>query len=434
MYVDGDIPTVHISNWTSIDLVLVDRCGINWTHISNSYPFLSKWVWPLTHSGILIPSRDWRKFLGYTSLKLEARVSKGNPDGWHLKFNRSTITNTTTSFVHRIQLQALVDDSVIDYSVIVEIKCTRFDVYGHEMGVSYLHIPLKAMPVSNIKMNIDKVEETVSLKTVKSFQIRVTNNGDYREMFGFRAESDNHLIVRVDTSALVLNPRESKKVTLTVLTPAYFIDFGTPHKIHIYAYSYETNTTIPLGSLTVITQGIYISPLVLIITTIAVIILMIIYLLYRWLEKREQERLGRPVKPWLLLEEKEYLDELKRRDKREYHETLKMMKQEYQSAMLWYKSSIKKKRFLHPMENKVKKKEIKKEVDSLKKKPHRKTVLRLVSKPSREEVEKAIPTARVDRGKLEKTREKEKQMKKIRREQERQRKKIMRKTHESIVN
>ncbi|HEC89986.1 MAG TPA: hypothetical protein ENI44_05345, partial [Thermoplasmatales archaeon] len=131
MYVDGDIPTVQTSNWTNISLILVDRCGIDWEHIKNS---LSAKLWPLWNRNYY--KYHWRRYLGYTSLKLEPEIIKGNPQGWHLKFNRSTITNTTTSFTHRVQLQAMVDDTAVDYSVIVGIKCTRFDVFGGVSGVS----------------------------------------------------------------------------------------------------------------------------------------------------------------------------------------------------------------------------------------------------------------------------------------------------------
>ena len=146
---------------------------------------------------------------------------------------------------------------------------------------------------------------------------------------------------------------------LKVFTPSVFMDFGTPRKIDIYAYSYETNATIPLGSITVVTQGIYISPLTLIIIIPIIIILLIIYLLYRYLERKEQEESGKPVKPWLIPEEKKYLQELKKKDHKEYHKTISMMRQEYQSALLWYKSSIKRKteRTFPPLFTKTERKE-----------------------------------------------------------------------------
>ncbi|RLF41934.1 MAG: hypothetical protein DRN12_01900 [Thermoplasmata archaeon] len=336
MYVDGGIPTVQTSNWTNINLIIVDRTGIDWERFQEQFSWQVKWLWPVTHP-------EWRRFLGYTTLKVEPSVGEGNPSGWHLKFNRSTLPDTTTGHVHKVQLQAMVDDTTVDYSIVVRIKCTRYDVFGDIMGVSYLYLPLKAMPLSNIKMAVDTTEKTAPPKSITNFQFDITNEGNYREMFGFKVESKEGLISLLNTQTIVLEPKETKKVNLKVFTPSVFLDFGTPREINIYAYSYETNTTIPLGSITVVTQGIYISPLTGIIAIPIFILFLLLYLLYRYWERREQEEYGRPTKPWLIPVEREYLQELKKKDYKEYRRTLKMMKEEYQSAMLWYKYSIKEK-------------------------------------------------------------------------------------------
>ena len=333
MYVDGDIPTVQTSNWTGINLVIVDRTGINWERFQERFSWQVKWLWPVTHP-------EWRRFLGYTTLKVEPSVGEGNPQGWHLKFNRSTLPDTTTGHRHKVKIQAMVDDTAVDYNIVVKIKCTRYDVFGQEMGVSYLYLPLKAMPLSNIKMAVDTVKKTAPPKSIIDLQLDITNNGNYIETFGFKIKSKNGLIANINIPAIVLDPKETKEIELTVLTPSMFIDFGTPRRIDIYAYSYETNETIPLGSITVVTQGIYISPLTLIIAIPILSIFLLIYIFYRYLEKRKQEVLGKPTKPWLIPEEREYLRELKEKDPEEYRKTLSMMKQEYKSAMLWYKSSI----------------------------------------------------------------------------------------------
>jgi len=47
---------------------------------------------------------------------------------------------------------------------------------------------------------------------------------------------------------------------------------------------------------------------------------------------------GKPDKPWNLPEERKYLEKLKEKDKEEYNNVLKMMRDEYKSALLWYKS------------------------------------------------------------------------------------------------
>ncbi|HDM67108.1 MAG TPA: hypothetical protein ENG62_01820, partial [Thermoplasmatales archaeon] len=335
MYVDGDIPSIQVSNWTNINLVIVDRTGINWTYFQKAFSWQVKYLWPVVHP-------EWRRFLGYTSLKVEAEVVEGDPNGWHLRFNRSTITGTTTSFKHRLQLQAMIDDSAIDYSVVVGIKCTRYDVYGAEMGSSYLYLPLKASPLSNIHMSISSVEKTAPPKSISTFTFSVVNKGDYEEMIGFNIKTDREdLIAILDTQTIVIDPKEAKQVTLRVLTPPILMDFGTPHKIEIYAYPInEKGEETLIGSVTVVTEGFYISPLIWIIGLPLVFLGIIGYLSLHWyIERRDQELYGKPIKPWLIPEEKEYLRELKKKDRKEYYKTLQMMKQEYQSALLWYKYS-----------------------------------------------------------------------------------------------
>lgn len=285
MYIEGDIPTIKPSNWTTINLTLVDRIGINWSQLKGSsqikrWPFLFPFQYP-----------EWRRYLGYTSLKLEPEIVKGETNGWHLKFDRSTITNTTTGRIHKIQLQVMIDDTVIDYSIIVGIKCIRYDVFGQEVGVSLMHLPLKATPMSNIQMKTTILKKIVPPKTITNFQFNVTNKGDYREMFGFKIESNDGIIAHVNTPVIVLNPRETRPINLRILTsPKTLIDLGTPHKINIYAYSYENNNTmISLGSVTVVTQGTYIPPVILIVVMITTIFLMSIYFLFRYIGYRKQK-------------------------------------------------------------------------------------------------------------------------------------------------
>ena len=450
MYVDGDIPTVQTSNWTGINLVIVDRTGIDWERFQERFSWQVKWLWPVTHP-------EWRRFLGYTTLKVEPSVGEGNPQGWHLKFNRSTLPDTTTGHRHKVKLQAMVDDTAVDYNIVVKIKCTRYDVFGQEMGVSYLYLPLKAMPLSNIKMAVDTVKKTAPPKSITNFQFDITNEGNYREMFGFKVESRDGLISHLNTQTIVLDPKETKKVNLKVFTPSMFIDFGTPRRIDIYAYSYETNTTIPLGSITVVTQGIYISPLVGIMAIPIFIVFILLYLLYRYWVRREQEEFGRPVKPWFIPEEKEYLQELKKKDYKEYRKTISMMKQEYQSAMLWYKYSIKgksegmslplfgkteeKKKLDETVEEKEElEMEEKPAKEALEKEDKKSILSKLLSIPTKESVEekpseveeekvesKQVSNVKQEKQLLEKSwreMEKKKRIRKIKREEEKQKRRL----------
>jgi len=82
---------------------------------------------------------------------------------------------------------------------------------------------------------------------------------------------------------------------------------------------------------------VFISPLIGIITTPIIVALIILCILFYYIKnKRDQELFGKPTKPWILPEEKKYLDKLKEKNKEEYDKVLQMMKDEYQSALLWF--------------------------------------------------------------------------------------------------
>jgi hypothetical protein len=68
-----------------------------------------------------------------------------------------------------------------------------------------------------------------------------------------------------------------------------------------------------------------------------VIICGAVYLFIRRLKLTESCK--KPQKPWTIPEEKKYLDKLLKEKKiGEYESTIKMMKEEYDSALLWYES------------------------------------------------------------------------------------------------
>jgi phosphate/sulfate permease len=126
---------------------------------------------------------------------------------------------------------------------------------------------------------------------------------------------------------------------INIFTPEKFFDLGTPNKIEIYATSSGDLNPIHIGTIVVITKGIFISPLAGMIAAPIIIFLIIIYILFFYnRNKKQRELFGKPDKPWNLSEERKYLKKLKEEDKEEYKKVRKMMQDEYKSALLWYVS------------------------------------------------------------------------------------------------
>ena len=332
----GDIPSVKITEWTPINISIEDAFGIDWDRLKDLIPeWRMRLLWPF------IPAfpQPVQRFLGYTSLRLEPDIVEGNPKGWYVRVNPSAIPETNPGYVHPVTLEVRTDDSAIDYSVVVGIKCTRIDTLGGEIGESTIYVPVKASPTNFVEMRADRTTKTVGLKSMVYFTLDIVNNGYYKDVFQFELDAENGLMGLFQEQAIVLNPGETQRVTLGILTPETFFDPGTPNKVDVYVYSTGDSARTLVGSLVVYTQGFYISPLVGIILVPIIVVVILIYLFFFYFrEKRDRERYGKPDKPWTIPEEKQYLEELKEKDKAEYERVLQMMDDEYRSALLWYES------------------------------------------------------------------------------------------------
>ena len=89
------------------------------------------------------------------------------------------------------------------------------------------------------------------------------------------------------------------------------------------------------------TTGIYTTGAPTINASLLIISLIIIVFLYIYFSRKIREKIcQKPDKPWEISEEKKNLEKLKGKNKDKYNETLKMMHDEYDSSLLWYKYYI----------------------------------------------------------------------------------------------
>jgi len=138
-YIEGEIPSIAVENWTSINIIVQDAFGINWTLLQKNVPeFVMRVIWPFNPS---FP-QPVQRFLGETSFRFEPEIIEGDPRGWSLRVRPSAVSGSVTGDVYNISLEALTDDSAVDYAVVVGIKCTRIDTLGGEIGSSYIYIPI----------------------------------------------------------------------------------------------------------------------------------------------------------------------------------------------------------------------------------------------------------------------------------------------------
>ena len=335
----GDIPPIQVSKWTQIDIEISDAFGIDYGMLSETIPrWVMEIIWPLNPS---FP-QPVKRYLGPLSIELDPEIIRGNSEGWEVRMasESSVIAETISGDVHNITLEVLVDDSSIDNSVIVGIKCTRKDTFGEPIGYSYVNVPVKASPTNYIKMeSLEESTKEAAPKTLVDFTLDIKNEGYYKDVFEFEIEEENGLMGLMNQQAVTMMPGETKRVTLEILTPEKLFDPGTPNEIRVYVKSTGNTTRTLVGSLIVVTRGFYISPLVGIIAAPILAFVLIGYIGFVWYkDKRDRELLGKPDKPWKIPIEKENLERLKEKDSEEYQKVMDMMKQEYESALLWWKS------------------------------------------------------------------------------------------------
>jgi hypothetical protein len=282
----GGLPSIKLSNWTSINVSIDDTFSMNWTYFQEEFfndnepikKAINKWWWNKIFKNLDAPVQS---FLGYTSLKFKPIILSENPKGWHVRIIPSTIVNTTTGKKHTITIETQVDDSVVDYSAIIRVNCTRIDTLGNEYGYSYIDIPVKVLPSNYLKSNVKDTVRKMGLNNISKIKISITNEGYYKDIFHFVVNESGEIDAKIDNQILVLEAGETKTIVLNVLSPERFIDFGTPSFIDIFAYSDSDKNLIQVGSINIITQGVFISPLYIIILSIfAIIFILIITVLY----------------------------------------------------------------------------------------------------------------------------------------------------------
>ncbi len=168
--------------------------------------------------------------------------------------------------------------------------------------------------------------------------LEVQNRGSNIDCFNFRVSTDSQLVVS-PPPPITLEPNEVGYTSIGVASPRILNDPGSARSINIEAYSIYEPDTIFNNTATIITRGIYVSEVVGYYFVLLVIAAMLFYGFIYFRKRRIFKKIcKKPDKPWTIPEEKEYLEELKKKDRKEFEKVRIMMEDEYKSAMLWYKN------------------------------------------------------------------------------------------------
>jgi hypothetical protein len=282
-----------------INFTAIDQYDFNWTQLdANFNNFQMYVVWP-----IMFGDLELSRYFGYTDVELIADVvDKDNniAQGWSAQAITSIIEDTTQGQIHDIQFQVQAHDLAVDYSVKLRIKITRKDSWGDVEGYSYAYIPLKVASLNYVEMKAKDPTIKASPVSISEFKLEVTNKGYYPDVFRFDIRGENGVTGLVETQGLYLSPGQTEIVTLQVMTPEKFFDPGTSNILDIYTWSRLNQTLVNIGSVSVITEGIYISPLIIFSVAIILLVVIVVFLLYKkynkYIEKRKIKKKPKDLK------------------------------------------------------------------------------------------------------------------------------------------
>jgi len=225
---------------------------------------------------------------------------------------------------------------------------------GHYLKANYLaetriyrynvSLFVKVKPFRNAELYLPSLVN-MHLNECKSAQIQVQNRGSHIEQFGFRVNGEDHSLLVNTPSPITLAPGEVGYVGVGLVTKPIAYDRGTLHSVSVEVYPCDQpDVTLSSGILSVRTKGFVVSnvPSIEYFWHVFFAGLIIFFFVILILNNRRQ-KLARickkPEKPWKYSNEIGYLESLLKEKKvEEYKRTFKMMKEEYNSSLLWYKS------------------------------------------------------------------------------------------------
>lgn len=309
-----------------------------------------------------------------------------------------------------------------------------FGKYSGTVDVEYkdVDILVKVKPYHAVRFNANPLVY-VKPNEITSIPITLQNLGNYNDTFGFRIQSKNNNIKLASPSYITLAPGEEKQTYLGVSALRSAFDYGTVHEVVIETFSVDDeDVVISEKNVFIETRGIYVSETggMGIFLLIFVLFLIVVYLINRR-RRRLNKYCVKPDKPWEIAEEKEYLDKLAKEDKDKHKEVLKMMEEEYESSLLWYKNYCKK--ITEPKPKPVKKKKVKK--DKFKKEKTKKEITtksekepiveeKIEEKPSKEPVVEEADEVKVDKKENTVDLGKQKLLAQIKKKEEKQKRKL----------
>jgi len=214
--------------------------------------------------------------------------------------------------------------------------------FKNETRTKYIDILVKVKTYRNAILNVPGPIK-MDINELKQARIEIQNQGNIIEQYGFRVVKGNESIKVNCPGSITVYPGYIRAAYFGIIPKSVLYDPGTLNSVKFELYSHESNVTLANGTISVYTQGLniggivhveYIRELIIIL-----IIILFLYILNIYIRRLRYAKIfKKPEKPWEIIEEKKYLEKLQKQKKlKEFNNTLKMMRNEYHSSLLWYK-------------------------------------------------------------------------------------------------
>lgn len=170
-----------------------------------------------------------------------------------------------------------------------------------------------------------------------SVPVKVKNLGTRIDTFNFQVKTEKDELLLSAPLPITLQPGEEAEVYLGVASPRWIADQGTTHPVTIECYSIYQPEKVFTNTVTITTQGVYVSEGAFYYSMFFFIIVFLIILFFLLRRKRKIDRIcKKPEKPWTLPENKEKLEKIREKDEKKYTKALEKMKKDYEEEMSLY--------------------------------------------------------------------------------------------------
>ena len=271
----------------------------------------------------------------YAQIYAVATVKTENAGGWVAVFTQPSFRMSGTSVDFEVMI--INGPPIKKDTVIINLN---FTIEPADTGTQYAEANLiaKASTYSVGLLSMYEAPKTIRPNGITTYQIEVEHLGNYFEHYTLWVKPEEGWIAEIERS-LVVFPGGKAFANLTICAPETFYASGKVAIINVYARPLSNPDIVYNIPVVVLVKGFYIPPYVpwIVIPVIIIIALVLIFILLP-IHRRLAEYRGRPQRPWKLPKEKKYLLDV--RDTSGLIAVMRakrLMREEYRSALLWWK-------------------------------------------------------------------------------------------------